>query len=84
MAVTNIQECIVNDGEKRNAWVQKQPDVLIGEPSANKAVFDAFPELVANKHNDLIDYISSTFTDANIDNETILLFQSLGWIPPNM
>ena len=83
MAEINISDCVVKDSEKENTWVQHQPDVLIGEATANKAVFDAFPELIANKHNELIDYISNNFTDANIDNETKRLFESLGWIPPN-
>lgn len=83
MAEINISDCVVKESEKENTWVQHQPDVLIGEPSANKAVFDAFPELIANRHNDLITYITQNFTDANIDYETKLLFQSLGWIPPN-
>jgi hypothetical protein len=83
MATNNISDCIVKDSEKKNTWVQHQPDVLIGEPASNKAVFDAFPELISDKHNALIDYISSNFTDANIDGETTLLYQSLGWIPPN-
>ena len=39
--------------------VKSQPDILVGTPTENKQVFDNYPDLLANKLNQLIAVMDS-------------------------
>lgn len=82
---TSLNECKVSDADvNRNSIERNAPDVLTNSAQENKRVFDAFPQIVATRHNELVQYISDNFTDTNIDEQTKALFRSMGWVDPTV
>lgn len=67
MAVTDHK---ITSTEIANSHVQKQPNRLTGTAPQNKAVFDALPELMADKYNDALDEIGTELVqrDSNLNN----------------
>lgn len=54
-----ITDYKVTDVERDAVYVQAQSDVLSGTAAQNKAVFDAYPELIRDNLDGLCDYVSS-------------------------
>lgn len=72
----------ITTAEKNAVHVEAQPTILQGSPQQNKHAFDAYPDLLMEKHNALCDFIA-TDTSATIDNDVLVLYMALGWIPEN-
>lgn len=72
----------ITDAEKNAVHVEAQPTILQGSPQQNKHAFDAYPDLIVEKHNDLCAFINND-TSSAIDNQVLVLYESLGWIPEN-
>ena len=72
----------ISDAEKNAVHVEAQPTILQGSPQQNKHAFDAYPDLLTEKHNGLCDFIASD-TSATIDSDVLVLYMALGWIPEN-
>jgi hypothetical protein len=72
----------ISTAEKNAVHVEAQPTILQGSPQQNKHAFDAYPDLLMEKHNSLCDFIASD-TSATIDNDVLVLYMALGWIPEN-
>ena len=59
----------ITTADVQNCYVQGQPDKLTGTAQQNKAVFDALPQMIVGKHNDIIDTLNSTDDgDSGADN----------------
>jgi len=59
----------ITTADVQNCYVQGQPDKLTGTAQQNKAVFDALPQMIVGKHNDIIDTLNSTTDgDSGADN----------------
>mgnify|MGYP006958162341 CR=1 FL=1 len=76
MAATDYK---ITSAEVSLAHVEARPTILQGTATQNKQVFDAYPDLITSKHNQLCDYIETDMT-ALIDGEVIQLYESLGWV----
>ena len=74
-----ITDYKVTSADINEVMVENQPDTLTGTSTANKRVFDAFPQRVAERHNQVVDYIAENFTDVNIDEQVKTLYKSMGW-----
>jgi hypothetical protein len=72
----------ISTAEKNAVHVEAQPTILQGSPQQNKHAFDAYPDLLMEKHNGLCDFVASD-TSATIDNSVLALYMTLGWIPEN-
>lgn len=70
-----ITDCRITESEKTTVYVQSQPDVLVGTPSENKKVFDNYPELIANKHNQLVSAMSTSYLDESIDDSVVTKYK---------
>lgn len=79
MAITDYK---ITDGEREQVRVVGQPTVLQKSPAENKAVFDAFAEMIADHFNNALDEIASD-TSAEIDRQVLDLYIALGWTPEN-
>lgn len=53
----------ITDSEVNTVHVAAQPDKLTGTPSANKAVFDSYSDLIKSKMNSALDSISNNNAD---------------------
>lgn len=79
-----ITDFLISGGEVSSVNVKSAPDILNFDTRVNKNYFDRYPDLIVEKLNGLVGYISDNFTDANIDTETLDYFENyLGWRPPN-
>ena len=72
----------ISDAEKNAAHVEAQPTILQGSPQQNKHAFDAYPDLLMEKHNGLCEFIEAN-VGAEVDNEVLALFIADGWTPEN-
>jgi hypothetical protein len=72
----------ISTAEKNAVHVEAQPTILQGSPQENKHAFDAYPDLLTEKHNGLCDFIASGITPT-IDTDVLVLYESLGWLPEN-
>lgn len=64
------------------ARVTAQPDALDGTTTQNKAVFDAYSDIIVAKFNAFVDHAETDYGVA-IDAEVYELYEENGWIPPN-
>lgn len=58
-----IDDYKVTNAEVQAAHVQAAPNTLTGTAQENKAVFDGYPELLKEKHNNLIDAIDDALSE---------------------
>ena len=72
----------ISTAEKNAVHVEAQPTILQGSPQQNKQAFDAYPDLLTQKHNALCDFLASD-TSTVIDNSVLVLYEALGWTPDN-
>ena len=79
MAITDHK---ITQGDISAVHVEAQPTVLQGSALQNKRVFDAYSDMIVDHFNDALDEIEGD-TSAVIDNDTLILYMSLGWIPEN-
>ncbi|MFW5540174.1 MAG: hypothetical protein ACOCPD_01795 [Segatella copri] len=57
--------------------VKSQPDILVGTPTENKQVFDNYPDLLANKLNQLIAFMDSDYLkDYTIDDSVVAYYKN--------
>ena len=56
--------------------------VLSGTVAQNQQVFDDYSDMIVTKFNALVDYLALNMETA-IDNDTLALYLSMGWIPPD-
>ena len=61
----SIKDLTITDQNVQSTYVQSQPDRLTGTAQQNKAVFDAFPQLIRQRFNELI----ALLTDAGAAGE---------------
>ena len=64
MAIDDIKQYKIADGDVEQVYVQRQADRLTGTPQENKYVFDEYPDLIKDKHNDALDSIAEEVQDA--------------------
>lgn len=57
MAIDDIKQYKIADGDVEQVYVQRQADRLTGTPQENKMVFDEYPDLIKGKYNDALDSI---------------------------
>ena len=55
--------------------------VLSGTVSQNQQAFDDYSDMIVTKFNALVDYLALNI-ETTIDNDTLALYLSMGWIPP--
>lgn len=79
MAITDYK---ITSADIARVHVEAQPTVLQGSATANKQVFDAFPEMIVDHFNDALDEIAND-TSAEIDRDVLDFYLSLGWTPDN-
>lgn len=58
MAIDDIKQYKIADGDVEQVYVQRQADRLTGTPQENKYVFDEYPDLIKDRHNDALDSIA--------------------------
>ena len=56
----SIKDLKITDQNVQNTYVQSQPDRLTGTAQQNKAVFDAFPQLIRQRFNALLEALTGT------------------------
>ena len=70
----------ITTAEVNQYHVQGVPgDKLTGTVQENKAVFDALPELLVNRHNGLTDAVATELNVLEISSGTKNLYRSMGW-----
>lgn len=55
----SIKDLKITDQNVQNTYVQSQPDRLTGTAQQNKAVFDAFPQLIRQRFNELLELLTA-------------------------
>jgi hypothetical protein len=76
MAATDYK---ITNAEVSAVHVEARPTILNGSATQNKQVFDAYPDLIVLRHNQLCDFIEYDMT-ATIDPEVTDLYETLGWV----
>jgi len=71
----------IEETDIAGARVTAQPDALEGTTQQNKAVFDAYSEIIKDKFNTFVDHAESDY-GVTIDAEVLELFEENGWTPP--
>ena len=71
---------IISQAEINAVHVAAQPDKLRGTAAQNKHVFDAYCDLIAQKHNAFVNYNAGT---EDIDPAVLALAAEMGWVPDN-
>lgn len=56
----SIKDLTITDQNVQSTYVQSQPDRLTGTAQQNKAVFDAFPQLIRQRFNALLEALAGT------------------------
>lgn len=79
MAITDYK---ITEADIAQVHVEARETVLRGSATQNKQVFDAYPDMIVEHFNDALDEIALD-TSAEIDNEVLTLYASLGWTPSN-
>lgn len=79
MAITDYK---ITEADIAQVHVEARETVLRGSATQNKQVFDAYPDMIVKHFNDALDEIALD-TSAEIDNEVLTLYASLGWTPSN-
>lgn len=79
MAATDYK---ISSADVAAVHVEAQPTVLRGSAQDNKKVFDKYSDMITAHFNSLCDFIA-TDTSAEIDNDVLILYMALGWIPDN-
>lgn len=55
----SIKDLTITDQNVQSTYVQSQPDRLTGTAQQNKAVFDAFPQLIRQRFNELLELLTA-------------------------
>ena len=77
MAATDYK---ISSADVAGVHVESQPTILTGSATQNKQVFDKYSDMIVSHFNDLCDFVDSD-TSATVDNDVLILYASLGWIP---
>ena len=77
-----IIDHIITSSDISRVNVIAQPTVLRDTPQNNKAVFDAYPRMIADHFNAAL-YEIANDTSAEIDREVLEYYEEIGWIPDN-
>lgn len=76
MAATDYK---ITPAEVNVAHVEARPTILQGSATQNKQAFDKYPDLIAEKHNGLCDFIANDVS-AVVDPSVLALFALDGWV----
>lgn len=74
------QDYIITQQEINAVHVAAQPDRLRGTAAQNKAVFDAYSDLIVSKFNAYVNYNEGI---GDIDSAVLTLAAQMGWTPEN-
>lgn len=73
----SVQNFRVTPSEISKVMVKSQQDILVGTPTENKQVFDNYPDLLANKLNQLIAFMDSDYLkDYTIDDSVVAYYKN--------
>lgn len=77
-----ISDYKITESDINASHVQSAEDTLKGTAQQNKAVFDRYSDMIVEKFNGFVDYVSDQSPD-EIDEEVKQQFKNAGWVDPS-
>ena len=69
----------ISSADVNAVHVEAQPNILQGTATQNKQVFDKYSDMIVSHFNGLCDFIDTDIS-AEVDNDVIAYYISIGWI----